>query len=357
MWKLPKQIEQLNQESIEQARMRHDQLTKPPGSLGMLEEIGIRLAGIQGATIPTAEPAAVVVMAGDHGVTEEGVSAFPSEVTVQMVLNFMAGGAAINVLARNAGADVHVVDIGVKADIPLEQVQAGNSGNRLWIEKVRYGTGNMAKEPAMTRDEAEQALSVGWKIGRELSVQGYKVIALGEMGIGNTTASAAIASVLTGKPVPEVVGAGTGLSTEGIRHKSEVIERAIATNAPDPQDPVDVLAKVGGLEIAGLTGLTLACAAHRVAVVVDGFIASAAAIAAVRIEPAVQPYLFASHKSVEPGHRILLEALDLQPLFDFSMRLGEGSGASLALPVLQGAARVLKEMATFAEAGVSDGVS
>ncbi|MFC4766497.1 nicotinate-nucleotide--dimethylbenzimidazole phosphoribosyltransferase [Effusibacillus consociatus] len=353
MWKLPIGIEELNQEAIKLASERHDQLTKPQGSLGLLEEIGIRLAGIQGETIPTVTPCAVVLMAGDHGVTEEGVSAFPSEVTVQMVLNFLAGGAAINALARNANADVHVVDVGVKSDIPVPS----ETSNRLWVKKVRYGTDNMAKGPAMTREEAEKALQVGWEMGSQLHQAGYKMVALGEMGIGNTTASAAITAVLTGRPVQEVVGVGTGLSSQGVQHKIETIQKAIRVNSPNPTDPIDVLAKVGGLEICGLAGLILSCAAHRIPVVVDGFITSAAALAAAKIEPLVRSYLFGSHQSVEPGHRIVLEALELQPLFDFSMRLGEGSGAALALPVVQAAARVLREMATFAEAGVADAAS
>lgn len=353
MWNLPVSIGELDQQAMNNARERHNQLTKPPGSLGLLEEIGIRLAGIQGETIPTVTRSAVVVMAADHGVTEEGVSAFPSEVTVQMVLNFLAGGAAINALSRNAGADVHVVDVGVKSDIPAK----AEASNRFWTRKVRYGTDNMAKGPAMTRQEAEAALQAGWDVGRTLFEQGYKITALGEMGIGNTTSSAAVAAVLTGLQVKELVGFGTGLSSEGVNRKMEVIQRAIRTNSPDPTDPMDVLAKVGGLEIGGLAGLTLACAAHRIPVVVDGFITSVAALVAARIEPKVRGYLFGSHQSVEPGHRIVLDELGVRPLFDFSMRLGEGSGAALALPVLQGAARVLKEMATFAEAGVSDGNS
>lgn len=363
-WKLPKKIKELDQEAMKRATERHSQLTKPVGSLGLLEEIGIRLAGIQGEMIPTVTPAAIVVMAGDHGVTEEGVSAFPSEVTVQMILNFMNGGAAINALARNAGADVHVVDIGVKSDIPFRPSADGRDdasgdstgllSSRLWIEKVRYGTGNMAKGPAMTREEAERGLAVGWETGRRLHEQGYKIVVLGEMGIGNTTVSAAIASVLTGIPVREVAGAGTGLTSEGVRRKIEAVEKAIRVNAPDPADPVDVLAKVGGLEVAGLAGLTLSCAAHRVPVVVDGFITSAAALVASKIEPAVLPYLLGSHRSAEPGHRVVLDALGVRPLFDFAMRLGEGSGAALALPIIQGAVRVLREMATFAEAGVAN---
>jgi nicotinate-nucleotide--dimethylbenzimidazole phosphoribosyltransferase len=353
MWNLPVSIRDLEQKAMDEAYERHNRLTKPPGSLGKLEEIGIRLAGIQGKPIPAATPAAVVVMAGDHGVTEEGISAYPSEVTVQMVLNFLAGGAAINALARNAGADVHIVDVGVKSDIPL----AAGVSNNFTECKVRYGTANMAKGPAMTRQEAEEALLAGWEIGRKMHEIGYKMVALGEMGIGNTTASAALAAVLTGKPVRDVVGSGTGLSSEKMSHKIGVIERALFINSPDPADPVDALAKVGGLEIAGLAGLTLSCAAHRIAVVADGFIASTAALVAARIEPKVKPFLFGSHLSVEPGHSIVVEELGIEPLFHFSMRLGEGSGAALALPILQGAARVLQEMATFEEAGVSDGNS
>ncbi|BCJ86633.1 nicotinate-nucleotide--dimethylbenzimidazole phosphoribosyltransferase [Effusibacillus dendaii] len=355
MWKLPQPIDDINSQYVQEARARHDQLTKPPGSLGFLEEIGIRLAGIQENILPDVDSAAVVVMAADHGVTEEGVSAFPSEVTVQMVLNFMNGGAAVNALARNAGADVHVVDIGVKSDIPNAAQFTERPGSRLWIDKVRYGTANMAKEPAMTRAEAEEALQVGWRMGETLYNQGYKMVALGEMGIGNTTASAAITSLLANVPVDQITGTGTGLSAAGVRQKVATIQRAIELHNPNSADPIDVLAKVGGLEIAGLAGLTLACAAYRIPVVVDGFITGAAALAAVRMDERVRSYLFASHQSVEPGHQVVLEALGLRPLFDFSMRLGEGSGAALALPVLKAAARVLREMATFAEAGVADG--
>ncbi|WP_236587596.1 nicotinate-nucleotide--dimethylbenzimidazole phosphoribosyltransferase [Tumebacillus amylolyticus] len=337
------QVRGLDVEVMEEARGRWDQLTKPLGSLGKLEEIGIRLAGIQGTVLPSVERRAVVVMCGDHGVTAEGVSAYPSAVTGLMMQNFSNGRAAVNVLARQMGADVHVVDIGSACEDDIPNIVR---------EKVKPGTDNMAVGPAMTREEAVRALEVGMGFARKLSSEGVQVIALGEMGIGNTTPSSAIASVLTSHPLAELVGRGTGIEESVLPHKGHVIQRALEVNQPNPDDAVDVLAKVGGLEIAGLAGVVLGAASEGVAVLVDGVIAAAAALVAYRVEPKVGPYLFASHLSQEPAHRILLEAMELSPMLHLEMRLGEGTGAVLAMPLLQSATRLVQEMATFADLGL-----
>jgi nicotinate-nucleotide--dimethylbenzimidazole phosphoribosyltransferase len=284
-------------------------------------------------------------MAGDHGVTAEGVSAYPSAVTPQMVYNFLSGGAAINVLARQAGARVTIVDVGVAFDF--------NGAPGLVHRKVAHGTHNMAVGPAMTRDEAEQALQVGIDtINAEVAL-GLDLVATGEMGIGNTTPSSAITAIYSGLPVADVVGRGTGVDDSGLKRKISAIERALAINQPDPHDPIDGLAKVGGFEIAGLAGVVIGAAANRVAVVIDGFISTAAALIAVRLKPEVQPYLIAAHQSVETGHQALLRLLKLRPLLNLDMRLGEGSGAVLAFQLIDAAAHILNEMATFDSAGVS----
>jgi nicotinate-nucleotide--dimethylbenzimidazole phosphoribosyltransferase len=325
---------------------RQSQLTKPAGSLGVLESLSVRLAAASANPRPNVTRKAVIVMAGDHGVALEGVSAYPSEVTPQMVLNFLHGGAAINALARQAGARVVVVDVGVKAS--FDNVPG------LVHRKVRPGTANLAKGPAMTRAEAEQAIQAGLDVaGAEIDA-GLDLLATGDMGIGNTTPSSAITAVLCGLPVALVTGRGTGLDDAALAHKVSVIEAAIALNRPDPQDAMDVLCKLGGFEIAGLAGVMIAGASRRVPVVIDGFISGAAALIAVGLSPAVKPYLFASHQSVEVGHRAILEKLGLRALFDLDMRLGEGSGAVLAFHILEAACRTLNEMSTFAEAGVSD---
>lgn len=337
-------IGRLDQAAMAAAAQRLDSLTKPPGSLGRLEKLVVQLAGITGATLPEVHPATVLVFAGDHGVTAEGVSAYPAEVTPQMVLNFLNGGAAINALARNAGAAVRVVDVGVAVPV---------SHPGLRVAKVRPGTANMARGPAMSRAEAEQALAAGVEAARAEIAAGARCLALGEMGIGNTTPSAAILAAFSGRSPAEVCGRGTGLDDEGVQRKVLAVQKALAVNRPDPADPVGVLAKVGGLEIGALAGAMLAAAAERVPVVIDGFIVGAAALVACRIEPRTAAYLIASHCSVEPGHRLILELLGLKPLMDLDLRLGEGSGAALALPLLQAACRVMREMATFAQAGVA----
>ena len=338
-------VGELDEAAMETARLRQNKLTKPPGSLGRLEELSIQLAGITGNARPEIEDKAVIVMAGDHGVTAERVSAYPAEVTPQMVVNFLSGGAAINVLAHLAGARVVVVDVGVA--VPLEPHPD------LIIHKVALGTANMAQGSAMTREQAETAIAVGVEVVREEIAHGLDLVAAGDMGIGNTTPSAAITVVLIGAPVADVVGRGTGVDDAGLARKIAVVERALARNHPDQDDPVDVLTKVGGLEIAGLVGVILGAAAGRVPVVIDGFISGAAALLAAHLKPEVKAYLIASHQSTEIGHRMILEGLGLQPLFDLRMRLGEGTGAVLAMHFIEAATRILAEMATFGEAGVS----
>ncbi len=340
-------IPPIDVEAARQAQMRQGSLTKPPGSLGRLEDISIRLAGMKADPLPGVSRRAVIVMAADHGVALEGVSAFPAEVTRQMVMNFLSGGAAINVLARQAGAIVAIVDIGVAADFDP-------SLPGLLQRKVAHGTRNMAKGPAMTRAEAETALACGMDVLASVAEKGLDLVATGDMGIGNTTPSSAIVSVMAGLPVAQVTGRGTGIDEAGLAHKIKVIEQAIAVNRPDPDDAFDVLCKVGGLEIAGLAGVMIAAAARRIPVVVDGFISTAAAMIAVGLVSDVRHYLFCAHQSVEIGHRAMHKHLDLAPLLDLNLRLGEGTGAVLAFHLIEAASLILKEMATFSEAGVSD---
>ena len=342
---LAKTISPLNSTAVEQARARQLQLTKPTGSLGRLEAIAIQMAGITGDVLPITPLKAVIVMAADHGVTDEGVSAYPAAVTPQMVYNFLQGGAGINALSRQVEAEVVVVDVGVAAEL---------AHSRLLSRKVRMGTANMAHGPAMTREEALQAIAVGIEVLDSLSQRGVDLLAVGEMGIGNTTAASAITACLTSMPVDLVTGRGTGISDEQLAHKVHVIERALAHNKPDANDPLDVLAKVGGLEIAGLVGVIIAAAARRLPIVLDGFISGAAALVAFGLNPAVCDYLFAGHISVERGHQIILEKIGLSPLLDLELRLGEGTGAVLAMHIIEAALRTHGEMATFAEAGVSN---
>jgi len=339
-------IQPLDEAAMRSTRARQDTLTKPPGSLGRLEELSIQLAGMQADPLPSVERKAVIVMAGDHGVASEGVSAYPSEVTAQMVQNFLHGGAAINALARQAGARVTVVDVGVASEFgPVPG---------LIQRKVMYGTRSLAQGPAMTRQEAEQALQVGVDVLNEESARGLDLVATGDMGIGNTTPSSAIAAVMTGLPVAQVVGRGTGIDDQGLQHKIKVIEQALAVNKPDAKEALDVLHKVGGLEIAGLAGVMIAAAGRRIPIVVDGFISTAAAMIAVGLAPGVREYLISAHQSVEVGHRAMLRHLGLTPLLDLNLRLGEGTGAALAFHLIEASTRILREMATFDEAGVSD---
>jgi nicotinate-nucleotide--dimethylbenzimidazole phosphoribosyltransferase len=322
-----------------------DGKTKPRGSLGRLEELACRIAAARGMAVPELPVKAVVVMAGDHGVAAEGVSAFPQEVTWQMVANFVRGGAGINVLARQAGAEVVVADLGVKVPVDLPGVRQ---------VRVGAGTGNIAREAAMTRAQAVAALEAGISIAAELADRGVTLVATGEMGIANTTPAAALAAHFTGATPEEITGRGTGVDDAGLARKVEAVRRALALHSRAAADPLDALARLGGFEIAGLAGLVLGAAARRVPVLVDGFISGAAALAAVRLAPAARGYLLAAHRSVEPGHGLVLAALDARPLLELELRLGEGTGAALAMHLADAAIRILREMATFAGAGVSD---
>lgn len=328
------------------AQRRLDMLTKPQGSLGRLEDMARQLVQITGSTMPSIERKVVFTFAGDHGVADEGVSAFPKEVTSQMVLNFLGGGAGINVLARHAGAEVAVIDIGVDHD--FEDVEG------LIRKKVVRGTRNIARGPAMTRGEALRCIEVGIALADEFHRKGHSLFGTGEMGIANTTPSSAIAAVFTGRSAAEVTGRGTGITDASLSKKTEVIERAIELNAPDPGDPLDVLSKLGGAEIGGIAGLCIGGAANRVPVVVDGFISTAGALVACKLEPMVKHYLFAAHRSAELGHGAMLEELGLRPILDLDMRLGEGTGAALAMLVIEAGLKVYREMATFGDAGVSE---
>lgn len=342
----------LDEGALARAREREAALTKPAGSLGRLEELAIQLAGILGTERTRLARKAIVIMAADHGVTAEGISAYPAEVTPQMVANFLAGGAAINALAGGVGARVTVVDLGVRGAIP--EVSGGGTGPTLLRHPLGPGTANAAHGPAMTRETARQGLVVGIDVAGAEVGRGLDLLGVGEMGIGNTTTASAIGAALTGLPPERTTGHGTGVAGAAYDRKIAIVRQMLATNRPDPADPLDVLAKVGGFEIAGLVGLLLGAAAARVPIVLDGFITGAAALVAVRLCPAVQPYLIAAHRSAEPGHAVVLDALGLTPLLDLGLRLGEGSGAALAFGLVDGAARHLAEMATFAEARVSE---
>jgi nicotinate-nucleotide--dimethylbenzimidazole phosphoribosyltransferase len=328
-----------------------DRLTKPRGSLGRLETVAVQLAGIAGESPPPVpEPAVVAVFAGDHGVLAEGVSPWPAEVTAQMVANFCAGGAAINVLARHAGAGVVVVDVGVAAD--LGGLAAGDA---LVSAKVRAGTANLAEEPAMTAEETTEALGVGVSVAADLVSKGARCLITGDMGIGNTTPSAALIAAFTGQPASAVTGRGTGIGDDEWAHKVRVVERGLVrAPAAARDDPMAVLASLGGLEIAALAGFIVGGATARLPVLVDGVIAVAAAAAAEALAPGCAGFCVAGHRSSEPGASVGLEHLGLSPLLDLDLRLGEGTGACLALPMLQAGARIVREMATFDSAGVSD---
>jgi len=316
------------------------------GSLGRLEELAVHYARITGDVKPNVPRGVVFTFAADHGVAMEGVSAYPSEVTPQMVLNFLRGGAGVNVLARHTGVEVRVVDIGVAYDFGVVP--------GLIQKKIMRGTNNLLREAAMTRAQATEALQVGIDLATEAAQEGVGLIGTGEMGIGNTTPSAAITAVMTGRPVAEVTDRGTGIDEAGHARKVSVIEQALDRHRPDKADALDVLAKVGGLEIAGLAGLMLGAAAARVPVVLDGFIAGAAALMAVALQPLCRDYLIASHRSVERGHQATLECLALKPLLDLDLRLGEGTGACLGMGLVLASIKILTEMATFDEAGVTE---
>lgn len=339
-----RRIAPADEKSILKAEQRLNSLTKPPGSLGQLEGLAIQLAGISGTEQPSYSKRTVVVMAADHGVCCEGVSAFPQEVTIQMAHNFLSGGAAVNVLARQADAEVQFVDIGINGDL---------SHVDLIDRKVRRGTDNMAEGPAMSREDAMCAILVGVRVAQEAVENGTKIFITGEMGIGNTTASAAILCALKGISPEVAVGRGTGIDDERLLHKIAVVERAIKVNQPKSTDPLDVLSKVGGLEIAGLAGLILGAAANRTPIILDGFISGAAALIAKAIAPESIDYMIASHVSGEQGHKLMLEQLEVQSLLDLGLRLGEGTGGVLCLHLVDAICRIMSEMATFESAGIS----
>lgn len=341
---LIREIAPADKESILKAEQRLNNLTKPPGSLGQLEGLVAKLAGISGTEQPSYSKRTVVVMAADHGVCSEGVSAFPQEVTIQMAHNFLSGGAAVNVLARQADAEVQFVDIGINGDL---------SHADLFDRKVRRGTDNMAEGPAMSREEAMSAILVGVKVAQEAIGNGTKIFITGEMGIGNTTASAAILCALKGISPEVAVGRGTGIDDARLLNKIAVVERAIKVNEPDSTDPLDVLSKVGGLEIAGLVGLILGAAANRTPIILDGFISGAAALIAKALVPESLDYMIASHVSGEQGHQLMLKELGLEALLDLGLRLGEGTGGVLCLHLVDAICRIMSEMATFESAGVS----
>jgi len=339
-------IKPLDKEVMAQAQARQDMLTKPQGSLGRLEELSIQLAGIQGKPIPQIRHKAIITMAGDHGVVAEKVGNWPQEVTAQMVYNFLGGGAGINVITRQVSTRIIVVDMGVASEI--------TPNPHLLSRKVAPGTKNIATGAAMTEEQAVTAIETGIEIVKDEVAKGLDIVGTGDMGIGNTTPSAAICAVITGKPVAEVTGRGTGITDEQLTHKVEVITKALAVNHPDPKQPLTVLAKIGGFEIGGLAGVMLGAAAHRLPVVIDGFISGAAALIATALAPGLKDYLIAAHLSAESGHRLLLEHLGLKPLLSLDMRLGEGTGAALGIFLVEASARLLAEMSTFAEAEVSE---
>jgi nicotinate-nucleotide--dimethylbenzimidazole phosphoribosyltransferase len=338
-------IDPVDRKAEAAARRELDRKTKPRGSLGRLEELAVRLAGIRGTSSPDPFEAAIVVAAADHGVAAEGVSAYPQEVTRQMLVNFASGGAAISVLARAAGARLVVVDAGVVEPYAHPAVLD---------LRIGAGTANAATGAAMSRLQAEEAIRRGTELADELTSAGVTLVALGDMGIGNTTSASALGCVFLGCEPVAMCGAGTGLDSTGIAHKASVVERMLERNRPDPGDPLGVLAAVGGFEIGVLAGVALGAAGSRAAVLLDGFITGAAGLLAARLAPEVGDYLIASHRSAERGHAAILEALGLEPLLDLGLRLGEGSGAALALPLVAAARAILVEMATFEGAGVTD---
>jgi nicotinate-nucleotide--dimethylbenzimidazole phosphoribosyltransferase len=334
---------------IEAARQRQLQLTKPPGSLGRLEEVADRIAGIQATLSPSVGRARIAIFAADHGVCAEGVNPYPQAVTAQMVANFLRGGAAINALAGAAGAELQIIDAGVAHEIP-----GVLAGNHLIRRAIAPGTENFCLRPAMTHDQAVAALSLGIELANQAAAEGCTLLAIGEMGIGNTTAASAVTAALTGIAPLEVTGRGTGADDACMARKCSAVERALALHRPNIQEPLDILTCLGGFEIGAITGFCLGAAASRCAVLVDGFIATAAAALAVRMNHAVADYLIPAHRSAEPGHPALLAIIGHQPLLDLNMRLGEGTGAALAIPVVRAAIAAFTGMATFADAGVAE---
>ena len=344
-------IKPVDRQWIDKAQERTAQLLMPARALGRLHEISERLCGIQETLAPAVKNKAILVMAGDHGVVAEGVSAYPQEVTPAMVQTFLAGGAGINAISRQVGADVWVVDMGI---IPRLDVSNMKGADRLIVAKIGKGTANFTRGPAMLQQDAEKALQVGFEQTTKLIEAGAELLGTGDMGIGNTTPSAAIGAVLCGASLDEMVGRGTGVDEAGLARKRDMVRQGIEVNTPDPENGLDILAKVGGFEIGGIAGTILAGAYHQRALVVDGFISTAGALIAHALCPTVTDYLFAGHCSAEAGHRIMLKHLGLEPILDLGMRLGEGTGAALSMGVIEGAVRMFKEVLTFEEAGVAN---
>lgn len=339
-------IKPLDKKSMGETRIRQDNLTKPQGSMGQLETLSIQVAGIKADPRPRINHKVIFTLAGDHGVTAEGVSAYPSEVTPQMVYNFLRGGAGINVLARHIGGRVVIADLGVALALEAHP--------DLKSKKVASGTRNMARGAAMSREEAVRCIEAGIELVEAELPKGMDILGTGDMGIGNTTSSSAITAAITGADVVRVTGRGTGLDDDAWQRKAKIIQKALDINRPDPKDAIDVLSKVGGFEIGGIAGVILAGARYRIPVVIDGFISGAAALIAATLSPEVKPFLIASHQSAEQGHRVLLEYLGLKPLLNLDLRLGEGTGAALGIFLVEASLKILDEMATFAEAGVSE---
>lgn len=346
-----KKIGPLDAEWIAKARERTAQLVMPPRALGRLHEISERLCAIRKTLKPVINRKVVLVMAGDHGVATTGVSAFPQEVTGEMVKTFLRGGAGINAICRHVDADVWVVDMGIIPDIKPDSV---DGGDRFLDRKVAKGTANLVKGPAMTRQAAQESIINGFQLAAEFFQNGVEILGTGDMGIGNTTPSAAIGTVITGTNIDEMVGRGTGVDDQGLARKRDAVRNGIQINQPDPKDGLDVLAKIGGFEIGGIAGCVLAGAFHSRPVVIDGFISTAGALVAHALCPQVADYLFAGHCSEESGHRAMLKYLGLEPILDLGMRLGEGTGGALAMGIMEGALRVFNEVLTFEEAGVAD---
>lgn len=337
----------LNQDALAAAKDRLANQAKPPGCLGIMEDISARLAAIKGTIDVHLTNKRIVTCAGDHGVTKEGVSLFPAEVTPQMVLNFVNGGASVNVIGKHAGAIVKAADIGVNYDFDPELP--------IFHKKVRHGTANFTKEPAMTRDEAIRSIEAGIEIVGELMAEApVDLLGTGDMGIGNTTPSSAIIAAFSGIPVEKLTGRGTGIDDAALKNKIAVIQRGLDLHKPDPSDPLDILSKVGGLEIGGLAGLVLGAAAHGIPVICDGLISTAGALIACELAPVARQYLFASHKSVEIGHKYMHDRMGLTPLIDLQFRLGEGTGAAVCMELLDLSTRILADIKTFEEVGVTN---
>lgn len=344
-----KHIQPVNEQMGQTVARYIDTLTKPQGSLGRVEELAIQLGKITGEPFPQMSHPGVIIMAADHGVAREGVSAFPQEVTSQMVYNFVQGGAAINSFAKQIGARLEIVDIGVLQDMEDESITH---------RKVRNGTGNIAQENAMTHEQAEQCIEIGMNIACKQIEQGVKCLIAGDMGIGNTTSSSAIIACCSQysslEDIATIVGIGTGINTKQLEHKQQIVHKALHFHQPHSDDPIDILAKIGGLEIGGMVGVMLGAAEQRKPIIVDGLISTAAALVAVKLCPHVRDYMIFAHLSQEPGHRQALELLQARPLLDLNLRLGEGSGAALAYPLVQAAANMLADMATFDSGRVSE---